>query len=228
MALSTRHPIHTRNRSQTTWVVKASHACSQCLERWSLELRAYDFTVVHRPGKDNSHVDSLSRLPVSLIALQASMTIIEISKVIQPCPFSLEHWKMVVHLLPLNGNYFPYAGTNKYGNSSCYMKPFSAIKWNLPQWLKRNCSLWSLCHYASCFYLQPMIKPVIKVLSQLLQMAYWVEMAKDTIQYHFTPHANPCQVSLHHCNQSLPLDHGNWLLLTSWRCHDRSKGISTS
>ena len=59
---------------------KASHARSQRLERWSLELRAYDFKVIHRPGTDNSHVDSLSRLPVSLVALQAPMTITEISK----------------------------------------------------------------------------------------------------------------------------------------------------
>ena len=58
---------------------KVSHARSQCLERWSLELRAYDFTVVHRPGKDNCHVDSISRLPVSLVAIQAPMTAAEIS-----------------------------------------------------------------------------------------------------------------------------------------------------
>ena len=59
---------------------KISHARSQRLERWSLELRAYDFKVVHCPGKDNCHVDSLSRLPISLVALQAPMTITEISK----------------------------------------------------------------------------------------------------------------------------------------------------
>ena len=45
-----------------------------------MELRAYDFKVVHHPGKDNCHVDSLSRLPISLVALQAPVTITEISK----------------------------------------------------------------------------------------------------------------------------------------------------
>ena len=59
---------------------KASHACSQHLEQWSLELHAYDFKVIHRPGTGNSHVDSLSRLPVSLVALQTPMTITKISK----------------------------------------------------------------------------------------------------------------------------------------------------
>ena len=47
---------------------KQSHARSQCLERWSLELRAYDFRIMYRPGKDNLCADSLSRMPVSLVA----------------------------------------------------------------------------------------------------------------------------------------------------------------
>ena len=59
---------------------KVSHARSQHLETWSLELRAYDFKVVHCPGKDNCHVDSLSRLPILLVALQAPITTTEISK----------------------------------------------------------------------------------------------------------------------------------------------------
>ena len=42
---------------------KVSHAYSQNLERWLLELRAYDFTMAHHPGKGNCHVDSLSKLP---------------------------------------------------------------------------------------------------------------------------------------------------------------------
>ena len=43
-----------------------------------MELRAYDFKVIHRPRTDNTHVDSLSRLPLSLVALEAPMTINEI------------------------------------------------------------------------------------------------------------------------------------------------------
>ena len=34
------------------------------LQRWSAALEEYDFTVKHRPGKTQTHVDGLSRLPV--------------------------------------------------------------------------------------------------------------------------------------------------------------------
>lgn len=31
--------------------------------RWALKLRGYDFTIVHRPGKQHTNADGLSRLP---------------------------------------------------------------------------------------------------------------------------------------------------------------------
>ena len=37
---------------------------SALLHRWSAALEEYDFTVRHRPGKIQTHVDGLSRLPV--------------------------------------------------------------------------------------------------------------------------------------------------------------------
>ena len=110
---------------------KVSHARSQRLERWSLELRAYDFKVVHRPGKDNCHVDSLSRLPISLVALQAPVTITEISKAQRSDPsLSLVIKALEEGETPTTAEWkqFPCGGTNKYGDSSCYMKPFSAVK----------------------------------------------------------------------------------------------------
>ena len=39
---------------------KSSKAQSQHLERLSLELRAYDFHIVHHPGNTNQHADALS------------------------------------------------------------------------------------------------------------------------------------------------------------------------
>ena len=59
---------------------KASHARSLRLERWSLELRAFNFTVRHRPGIDNKQADSLSRLPVSLVALEPFFTAPQLSQ----------------------------------------------------------------------------------------------------------------------------------------------------
>ena len=48
---------------------KSSKARSQCLEQWSLELRAYDFHIVHCPGSTNQHADALSRWPIGLVVL---------------------------------------------------------------------------------------------------------------------------------------------------------------
>jgi len=43
------------------------------LERWSLELRAYEFNLVHKPGSFNQNADALSRKPVSLVAQHPSL-----------------------------------------------------------------------------------------------------------------------------------------------------------
>ena len=44
--------------------LKTMRTGSALLHRWSAALEEYDFTVKHRPGKIQTHVDGLSRLPV--------------------------------------------------------------------------------------------------------------------------------------------------------------------
>ena len=44
--------------------LKTMRTGSALLHRWSAALEEYDFTVRYRPGKAQSHVDGLSRLPV--------------------------------------------------------------------------------------------------------------------------------------------------------------------
>ena len=44
--------------------LKTMRTLSALLHRWSVALEEYDFTVRHRPGKIQTHVDGLSRLPV--------------------------------------------------------------------------------------------------------------------------------------------------------------------
>ena len=44
--------------------LKMMRTGSALLHRWSAALEEYDFTVRHRPGKAQTHVDGLSRLPV--------------------------------------------------------------------------------------------------------------------------------------------------------------------
>ena len=44
--------------------LKTMRTGSKLLHRWSAALEEYDFSVKHRPGKSQTHVDGLSRLPV--------------------------------------------------------------------------------------------------------------------------------------------------------------------
>ena len=44
--------------------LKTMRTGSALLDRWPATLEEYDFTVKHRPGKSQTHVDGLSRLPV--------------------------------------------------------------------------------------------------------------------------------------------------------------------
>ena len=70
------------------WLQSAriSRARSQRLERWSLELRAYEFDVVYRPGATNQHADALSRKPISLVALNPPMDIADLAEAQQQDP----------------------------------------------------------------------------------------------------------------------------------------------
>ena len=47
--------------------LKTMRTGSALLHRWSAALEEYDFTVHHRPGKAQTHVDGLSRLPVDSV-----------------------------------------------------------------------------------------------------------------------------------------------------------------
>ena len=42
---------------------------SALLHRWAAQLEDYDFEILHRPGKNQGHVDALSRLPMDNIHL---------------------------------------------------------------------------------------------------------------------------------------------------------------
>ena len=40
---------------------------SSLLHRWAAQLEDYDFEILHRPGKNQGHIDALSRLPVDKV-----------------------------------------------------------------------------------------------------------------------------------------------------------------
>ena len=52
---------------------RASKSRSQRLERWSLELRAFQFSVKHRRGEENQHADALSRHPIQVVTVDSSL-----------------------------------------------------------------------------------------------------------------------------------------------------------
>ena len=57
---------------------KQSHTRSQRLEHWSLELRAFEFNVAYHPCRDNQCADSLSRLPISVVAWKGPLSLQQI------------------------------------------------------------------------------------------------------------------------------------------------------
>ena len=57
-------PFEVFTNHYTLQWLKTMHTGFALLHRWSAALEEYDFTVHHRPGKVQSHVDGLSRLPV--------------------------------------------------------------------------------------------------------------------------------------------------------------------
>ena len=58
--------------------LKTMHTWSALLQRWSAALEEYDFTVRHRPGKIQTHVDGLSRLPVDPAPTEDTLLHIEV------------------------------------------------------------------------------------------------------------------------------------------------------
>ena len=42
---------------------------SALLHRWAAQLEDYDFEILHRPGKNQGHVDALTRLPLDKVNL---------------------------------------------------------------------------------------------------------------------------------------------------------------
>ena len=59
--------------------LKTMRTGSALLHRWSAALEEYDFTVRHRPGKVQTHVDGLSRLPVGPAPPDDTILHIEVS-----------------------------------------------------------------------------------------------------------------------------------------------------
>ena len=59
---------------------KSSKSLSQRLERWSLELHAFQFSIIHCPDSTNQPADALSRNPVSVVSVSSTWDKASIAK----------------------------------------------------------------------------------------------------------------------------------------------------
>ena len=63
---------------------------SALLHRWSAALEEYDFTVRHRPGKVQTHVDGLSRLPVDPAPSEDAILHVQVDSEEEACRLAQE------------------------------------------------------------------------------------------------------------------------------------------
>ena len=70
--------------------LKTMRTGSALLHRWSAALEEYDFTVHHRPGKVQSHVDGLSRLPVGPAPPEDALLHIQVDSEEDACKLAQE------------------------------------------------------------------------------------------------------------------------------------------
>ena len=53
------------------WLMSVKDPTSR-LARWNLKLQAYDFEIIHNPGKQQTHVDALSRIVMAITQHEGS------------------------------------------------------------------------------------------------------------------------------------------------------------
>lgn len=171
---------------------KRSRARSQRLERWFLELRAYNFDMVHKPGLANQCTDALSRNPINLVGIcpslkthdiaQAQRQVSELAKVAE-C---------------LKGNTYPLTSREWLTYPlKCYRQLWSQLKLTdtmichklksptmeqeklvilVPKSSKRT----FLCYAHEEAGHQGSDRTLIR----LAEVAYWVEMTRDVVPSH--------------------------------------------
>lgn len=195
------------------WLESAriSHARSQRLERWSLELRAYEFDLVYRPGETNQHADALSRHPITLVAAHCPMTKADLAEAQQQDPVLSK-----VHQLLRNTDTPPATG-----------------EW-LKHPLRRYRQLWSQLVIHEGILCRQVKSPTMpdnkllivvptshqksflkiaheesghqgadRTLARLSEMAYWVGQGRDVLRH--CRHCTRCQITKSPENKPAPL-----------------------
>ena len=190
---------------------KKSRSQSQRLERWSLELRAYEFSTTYQPGTKNQAADALSRHPVNLVSVDPQVNKTQLSQAQSTDPVLksvIDHlstsdtpppptgiWKTFPHkrfrqlwsqLFMLDGLLCHKHQTTTTDSKHLIVAPQSFHK----QFL-------TMAHEASGH------QGSDRTLSILSDSVYWVGMARD-VNCHCT-HCFKCQVSKAPVNKPAPL-----------------------
>ena len=171
---------------------RQSHARSQRLERWSLELRAYDFNITYRPGKSNQCADALSRCPVTIVGWEHPLSAQKIGTAQQQDPTLSE----VHRLLQSNPDSAPTSSDWKRFPLRRYKQLWSQLTL-LDSVLYRVVKSPTMTENKWLFIvLKALQKQFLahahehaghqgmeRTLHRLTQNAYWVGMARDVAQY---------------------------------------------
>ena len=170
---------------------RASHARSHRLERWSLELRAYEFDVVYRPGETNQRADALSRKPITLVALDPPMEGADLAEAQQNDPALSQVQQQL-----LNGSIPPATGEWKRHPLKRYQQIWSQLELHngiicrkvqsptmqearllvvVPKSLQR--SFLKIAHEESGH------QGIDRTLDRLSEVAYWVGQGRDVVHH---------------------------------------------
>jgi len=185
------------------WLESArqSQARAQRLERWALELRAFEFDVVHRPGKLNQHADALSRCPVAIVGISPSVSMSALSAAQLSDPVL-----SVVHNHLRSNKSPPATGTWSKFPLKRYRKLWSQLLLQ-DSVVCRKVKSPSMSDTKLLIVVPPSHRKVFlttaheesghqgidRTLSRLSEVAYWVGMGKDVVRH--CTHCFKCQVS---------------------------------
>ena len=190
---------------------KESHARSQRLERWALELRAYEFTVKHRPGVENADADSLSRYPVSLMALQPPISSTELATAQQSDPVLS---KVITHLQSSgtrphskDWRWYPLCRYYQLWPQLCIHNSVLCRRSKSPTMVDEKYLIVVLQSLKKTFlaiaHNQSGHQGISHTLSSLLEIAYWVGMSSDVTRY--CKYCATCQTTKALPNHPAPL-----------------------
>ena len=192
-----------RDHKPLEWLEsRQSHARSQHLERWSLELRAFDFNITSRSGKHNQCADSLSRLPVTIVGWDQPLSAQQIGKAQQQdsiLSVICENLRTNPSSAPVSSDWrrFPLLRYKQLwsqltlSDSVLYhiVKSTTMVekKWLfiVPKSLQK--------HFLTEAHDHAGHQGAERTLDRLMQNAYWVGMARDVAQY--CNHCIKCQTT---------------------------------